>query len=543
MGENEGVGGSVGRGREAFARQDWAEAYDLLSAAGQLERADLERLATAAYLIGKDGDSAEVWARAYQECLRLGETPRAARCAFWLALALLLKGDMAQGGGWLGRAHRLLEDTPRDCAEQGYLLVPAGLRLLAAGDAAAAYATFGQAAKIGDLFGERDLVTMGQLGQGQALVQLGEFGNAASLLDEVMVAVVAGEVSSIVAGIVYCAVIEACHAMFDLRRAHEWTTALTHWCAAQPDLVPYRGQCLVYRAEVMQLHGAWSDALKETRQACTTLAQQPAAGMALYRLGELHRLRGEVVAAEDAYRQANRCGRTPQPGLALLRLAQGDVGAAEASIRTALDDAHNPAAQSSLLAAQVDITLAANDVPAARVAADQLARIAADVDAPLLRAMSAHAEGATILAEGDARSALVVLRRAWQAWRELEAPYDAGRARVMIGQACRQTGDEDTAQLEYDAAREIFRELGAAPDLAEVERRSGVAASSSVNGLTRRESQVLALVAVGKSNRDIAAELFLSEKTVARHVSNILAKLGMRSRSAATAYAHEHHLV
>lgn len=450
------MAGTLARGRESFARQAWADAFDVLSAADgevPLGREDLERLATAAYLVGKDEDSAEIWARAYQECLRLGDSARAVRCAFWLALALLLKGETAQGSGWLGRAHRLLEDSPRDCAEQGFLLVPVGLHQLAEGDAAAAHATFGQAAKIGDRFDERDLVTMGQLGQAQSLIQLGEFGTGASLLDEVMVAVVAGEVSSIVAGIVYCAVIEACHNMFDVRRAQEWTTALTRWCAAQPDLVPYRGQCLVYRAELMQLHGAWSDALQETRHACTRLAEQPAIGMALYRLGELHRLRGEVVAAEEAYRQANRCGRTPQPGLARLRLAQGDVGAAQAAIRTALGDALGPAAHAHLLAAQVEITLAAHDVPAARVAADELARIAADVDAPLLRAMAAHAEGAMILAEGDAGSALAVLRHAWQEWRELEAPYEAARVRVLIGQACRETGDEDTAQLEYDAAR------------------------------------------------------------------------------------------
>lgn len=537
---------TVGRGRESFARQAWAEAFDLLSAADHempLEREDLERLATAAYLVGKDEDSAGIWVRAHQECLRLGDPVRAARCAFWLALALLLKGDMAQGGGWLGRAHRLLEDSPRACAEQGYLLIPAGLQRLGEGDAAGAHATFGQAAKIGDLFAEQDLVTLGHLGQAQSLVQLGEFGNGASLLDEVMVAVVAGEVSPIVAGIVYCAVIEACHDIFDLRRAQQWTAALTRWCAAQPDLVPYRGQCLVYRAELMQLHGAWSDALQETRQACTRLAQQPAVGMALYQLGELHRLRGEVAAAEEAYRQAHRSGRTPHPGLARLRLAQGDIGAAQAAIRTALDEAQGPSAQSHLLAAQVEIMLAAHDVPAARVAADKLSRIAADVDAPLLGAMSAQAEGATILAEGDARSALAVLRQAWQAWRELEAPYEAARARVMIGQACQAIGDDDTAQLEYDAACETFRELGASPDLAEVERRSGVATARSVSGLTRRENQVLALVAVGKSNRAIAAELFLSEKTVARHVSNILAKLELHSRSAATAYAHQHGLL
>ncbi len=537
------------RGRGSYARRAWMDAYESLSHADKadlLGAKDLEMLATSAYMLGRDDDSLGYLERAHHVNLDDGEAMRAVRCAFWVGINLALRGEMSRATGWLGRAQRLVEREEGDCVERGYLLVPVMLRHEATGDWEAAYAAATEAAEIGERFDDADLLALAMHEQGLILVNQGRVEEGLGLVDEAMVAVTAGELSPIVTGIVYCSVISGCQEVYALRRAQEWTAALTRWCEAQPDMVSFTGRCLVHRAEIMELHGAWQEALEEARRArlrCEQGKNGSATAQAFYRQGEVHRLQGRFSAAEEAYRDASRCGFEPQPGLALLRLTQGNDDAASATIRRAVGETTEPLKRARLLPAYVEIMLTVGDVDEARIACRELEEISARYESGMLGAMVAHAEGAIDLAGGDARAALLALRRAWQAWQELEVPYEAARVRVLVGLACRALGDDDTAELELEAARGVFEQLEAVPDLARADSLTHRAPSTDAHGLTPRELQVLRLVAAGQTNKAIAAELVLSGRTVDRHVSNIFSKLGVSSRAAATAYAYKHQLV
>ena len=523
----------------------WGDAFDQLSAAhreGQLEVEDLERLAVAAYMVGRDDACDDAWIEAHHAWSRGGEAERAARCAFWQAIGLFFRGDLAPAMGWVARGGRVLEDSRGESVEQAWLRMLTALPRLFEGDEDV-YSSFVDAGAIAERFADPDATMFARLCRGYALILQGRVAAGVALLDEVMVSVTADEVAPILGGIAYCQVIDLCQAVFDLRRAREWTDALTRWCDSQPDLVPFRGNCLVHRCEIFQLQGAWTDALESAHQARELLAGPPAwdvLGSAYYRLAEIERLRGELTEAEESYRQASLAGRDPEPGMSLLRLAQGRVDLALPAIRRALEEVEDPIARSRLLPACVEVMLEAEDVAAARTAADELAGIAEQLDAPYLNALAADATGAVVLAEGDARAALAKLRTAQRSWRELEVPHQAARVRVLIGIACRELGDAASAELEFEAARSVLEKLGARPDL---ELLARIAGSPRPGGLSRRESEVLTLVAAGKTNRAIATELFISDKTVARHVSNIFAKLGLSSRAEATAYAYKHGLV
>ena len=512
----------------------------------RLDVDELEQEVTTAYLAGRVTDAMEALQRAQELHARRGDPRRASRSAFWLGFLLLGRGELAQGSGWLARARRLLEDQPPDCPEHGYLLVPAALEQIQAGDHAGARATAARAAALGRRAGEADLHALGLFLEGAAAVAGGQVPAGLALLDEAMVAAVAGELSPPVTGTIYCGVIEVCQEVAELRRAREWTAALTDWCDSQPDLVTFTGQCLIHRAEILRLGGAWPQAVEAARRAAERLTEaddELVIGAASYQQGEAHRVLGEFEAAEAAYQRAGHWGREPQPGLALLRLAQGRTDVAEAAIRRVVAETSEQFQRARLLPAHVEILLAAGGVPAAREAADELTAIAARFDTPALRAAAGHALGAVLLAEGDARAAVVVLRRAWQTWGELEAPYEAARVRVLVGLGCRALGDEEAAAMELEAARTVFAQLGAAPDLARVEALAHREAAWKAHGLTERELQVLRLVATGTTNHAIASQLFVAEKTVDRHVSNIFTKLGVSSRAAATAYAYQHRLL
>jgi DNA-binding NarL/FixJ family response regulator len=550
MGVDVGSVSDLERGRQSFAQAGWADAYDALTAADLLTRlgaSDLELLARAAYMLGRDDDYVSVLERAYRAHLEAGAPTPAVRCAFWIGHSWLFRGEAGPGLGWFARAQRLFDRELGDVPERGYVLIAEMLEHLSKGDTSSAHETAVEIAGIGERFGDPDLVAIGLMEQGHALVRLDRGKEGVRLIDETMVAVTSGELSPIVAGIVYCNTIAFCRGVYQLRRVREWTVALTRWCERQPQMVAHKGLCLVHRAEIMTLGGAWDDALDELRrldeQFRHGVLNQLACGEAAYREGEVHRLRGEFALAEGDYRKASGFGREPQPGLALMRLAQGNLDSAAATIRRAVAESSHGLPRVALLPAYVEIMLAVGDVGAAGGACREFDEIAAQQDSEAIDAMSGDARGAVSLAEGDAKGALAALRRAWQGWQHLEAPYYAARTRTLVGRACRLLGDEDSAELELQAAHGTFAELGAKPDLAALEALAPTKDSGDVRGLSLREREVLRLVATGLSNREISTALVLSEHTVARHLQNIFAKLGVSSRTAASAFAYKHDLV
>jgi len=536
------------RGREAYERRAWVEAFESLTRADEeapLALDDLHLLATSAFMLARDDDFMRILERAHQSCLEAADTQRAIRCAFWIGMNLALRGEIGPASGWLGRGQRLLEREQQETVEHGYMLMPQVFRHEAQGEFEAGAAVAARAAAIAERFADPDGFALATHAQGNLLARAGRVQEGLALMDEAMVAVIAGELSPIATGVVYCGVILACREVYEARRAREWTAALTRWCREQPDVVAFTGRCLLHRAEIMQLNGAWHDALEEARSAATRFVEtrNSAAGLAFYRQAELHRLRGDFDAAEAAYRDASRNGWEPQPGLAQLRLAHGRGDAAVAAIRRVAAETTDPLKRAGMLPAYVEILLDAGLVEEARSASTEIEAIAAAYDSAMLEALVGYSRGAVALAEDDPATALTHLRQSLRNWQELEAPYEDARSRVLIALACRALGDDDAAALELTAARSTFSELGATPDLARVDSLVAPASPGEAHGLTARELEVLRLVAAGRSNREIADALVISEHTVARHVQNIFAKLDVSSRAAAGAFAFEHDLV
>ena len=546
-----GQPGNLDNGREAFARRAWAEAFTALAsadAAEPLDLDDLEQLTQAAALCGRVPDALRLLERVYQTRLDLSDELGAARTAFWLGMRLFSLGEPARASGWIARAERLTE--AKDCVERGYLLLPAIRRLERSGDVAAAEAAAAEAVAIGDRFRDPDLSAFARSLQGAVLVRGGKVAAGLAMLDEAMLAVTSGTLSPIITGLAYCTSIAGCHRVYALERGREWTAAMTSWCTSQPQLVAFAGMCLVHRSEILQLGGAWGDAIGEARRVAEAqaIADPEAMGDACYQQAEIHRLRGEVADAERAYRAASEHGREPHPGLSLLWHRTGRSDAAAGALRRALRATTQPLERAQFLPAHVEIAIAAGAVDEAAASCRELEEIAARFGTDVLGAIAAHARGAVELAGGRAAEALEPLRRAFGVWQQLAAPYLAARVRLLIARACGALGDDETARLELGLAREVFERLGAGPDVAALDASPGKAPAAAAGapapaGLTARELQVLRLVATGKTNKVIAKELFLSEKTVDRHVSNIFTKIDVASRAAATAYAYEHHLL
>jgi DNA-binding CsgD family transcriptional regulator len=541
------------KARQSYDRRAWDDAYEAFVAAaarGPLDLDDIERLSRSAALTAREDEFIQWMERLHQAAVDAGALERGAYAAFWCGFRLLTLGEMGRGSAWLGRAQQIVERDLGASRIRGYLQLPKALRYLMTEQPGDACAAIDEAIAIAERFGDEDLMALGHYMRGRCFVQTGRVDAALPALDRAMLSVSTGGVSAIVTGIVYCGVIANCQRIFALERCREWTAALANWCASQPQLVSFGASCRVHRAEVLALEGDWDHAIAEALEVTRSAqrrGEDDAQANAFYEQGEIHRLRGDLDAAEAAYTQASAHGREPQPGLGLLRVAQGRLEDGLAGVRRAVTSTRAPLARARYLPALVEILLAAGRIDEAREAAEELARAARDLGVDLLGAMAAHAMGAVLLAEGNAEAALEPLRRALGAWRDVGAPYITARIRILIGQAFGALGDRDGAQLELQAARDVFDRLGARLDLERLDPAAGSAARAeapaAAAGLTPREHEVLRLIATGKTNKAIARELCLSEKTIDRHVSNIFSKISVTSRAGATAYAYENKLV
>ncbi len=532
------------RGRRSYRHHAWAEAFDALADADRaaaLALDDLEMLAWSAALSGHDDACLERFEQLHRRCGETGAHARAARWGFWLGMRLMAMGEMGRSAGWLSRAQRSLECADGDCVERGYLLLPKAARHLGAAELDTAVDIAARAVAIGEQFGDADLSAFARQFECRALLRRGDIEHGMTVLDESMIAVAAGELSPLVTGLVYCSAIATCQQAMALDRAREWTAALAAWCAGESQLASFAGACLVHRSQILKISGDWAEALEEAKRACERVSDKDpqALGDACYERAELHRLRGELTEAEAAYRHASQVGREPQPGLALLRLAQGRIDDAASAIRRVLATTSTAWRRPQFLPACVDILLAAGELDDARIAAAELDQLTRDFDIEILHALAAQARGCVSLADGDPEAAVEPLRRAFQCWQSVGAPYIAARLRVQLAQAYEALGDRDGAELERQSARQVFEALGAAPDLAALDGKP----AKTAGGLSSRELEVLRLVARGKTNKQIANQLYLSERTIDRHVSNIFHKLHVSTRAAATAYAYEHSLL
>ena len=530
--------------REAYDRREWLVAYDGLSdaAPGELTPDDFVQLATAAYLVGRRNNCVQALQRAYQRNVDTGDVLAAVRSAFWLALVLLTSGETAIGGGWVGRSQRLLADIDGDVVERGYVLIHVMYRQIFAGEFDTAREHADQITDYGHRYRDPDLIAMGLSCQGRMMLYDGRVPDGLALLDESMVGVAAGEVSVIFAGMIYCSMIEACQEIGDFDRAARWTTALTTWCAEQVGLVPFTGQCAVHRGQIMRAQGAFAEALVEFDLSVQRyLADQlpGPAGVAMAERGDVLRIRGDFTGAQAAYDGAVAFGHEAQPGLALLWLAQGRTDAAVAAFQRLLGETGDPVHRSQLLPTAIEVLMAAHRHDEAAAITAELESIAGSFGCPSIQARADHAAALVALESGDAAAATFRVRRARAVWERLGGRYETARCRVLLGRALRALGDDESAVTEITAARRTFAELGAVP----AEREAAALITTTYpGGLTTREVEVLRLVAAGKTNPEIAALLFLSEKTVARHLSNIFTKLDVTSRTAAAGYAFEHHI-
>lgn len=540
------------RAGDAVSREAWPEAYRLLRDLPDPGPDDLDALADAAWWLCRVDESVTARQQAYRGYVSEGREREGARAAWMVFYEHHLAGHPGLAAGWLAQARRHLAGEP-ECLEHAYLALADSFLAMTRGAHEEAGTRAAELTRVATACGSVDLRAMGLQCQGDVLLAQGRVQEGLALVDQAVGAALAGELSSLFTGWIYCLALPGCYQAGDLRRAGEWAEAAVAWCSHLPAGTPFHGLCRVHRVQMLGLRGAWPEAEADAEQACVELAayDERVAAEVYYVAGDLHRRRGHHAAAQEAYDRAHRLGRDPQPGLALLRLAEGQVELAVAALRTALA-AGVPGTldRAWLLAAAVEVLLAAGAVEEAADRAEDLQVLAQQATAEVVTAMAATARGAVALAGAepgadpgaDLGAGLRQLRRARELWADLHLPYEEARARMLLASAYRGTEDVDGERLELVAARRIFSRLGAEPDARRASALLGTSPGAP-GGLSPREIEVLRLVAAGATNRRIADELVLSEHTVARHLNNIFAKLGVSSRASATAFACTHHLV
>jgi class 3 adenylate cyclase len=466
------VTGLVEDARTAVGRHSWREAYEAYSGSDEsgLTPDDLEQFADAAWWTGRITEAIGLRERSYAGFSATGDRLGAARLALTLSWDHMNRGSFAVSRGWFANAERLLEGQP-EAAEHGLLALSRGITaLLAEGNIGDALPELERAYDIATRAGDRDTQVLALVGKGRAFVQSGDVEQGLAILDEASTSAVSGELRPFATGLVYCVTISSCQNVGDYRRAAEWTEAASRWCE-QADMNGFPGACRIHRAEIMRLRGDWPQAEKTALAACEEIHEfdRLITAGGYYEIGEIRRRRGDFAAAEEAFRTANELGRTPQPGLALLQLAQGKVESAVAGITRRLADVDERLQRVRTLPAFTEIAIAAADLDTARAAAAELQEI---VDAYKIGDRRAPAFDATVnlvlgqieLAEKDWEGASRHLRRARDEWQQIGAPYETAQARMLLGIAFRHQGDEHAATPELQAAQTTFERLGAKLD-------------------------------------------------------------------------------
>ena len=523
--------------RTAHVRRDWRVAYDAFVRAGEdtpLCTDDLDAMAVAAWRLGRGKESLRVAERVFAQLART-DPPSAAMKAVDLALAWLTRGDVNIGQGWMNRARRLLDGAPEGTTH-GYLAYLDALTAVMTGDAQALRQ---RVHELREMCGRLDSPAVTALcNVAEALAAIGDarMAEAYGLIDEAMLPVLADQVPIDWAGDIYCVVLNQCHRLADLPRMRAWTQSMERWCTDFAPSANYGGVCDVHRLQLMAGTDDYGRLEARLVGASRSLEEVNswAAGAGYYELGEVRRLRGDTDGAFAAFARARALGIEPQPGQALLRCRIGDSDTAWTELRVALAG-EDRLGRMRLLRGAVEVALARGGLDEAERHCAELESGAEAFGTPGFRAWAAHARGAILARREQHTAALERLEAALREYRTQQSRYETAQVYEWMAIAHRGLGEDDLAAADLATAESIYTQLGVEP--------AQVCGSGSPGGLTRREIEILTRIASGATNKQVAEQIFISERTVGRHLANIFSKLGVSTRTAAVTWAYTNNVV